>query len=309
MTDTLDFALETARRAGTLLRNFERRQAVGHKSSEIDIVTAADLASERLIVEAIRARFPEHHILAEEGLGDLHSIVTEIPHLWLVDPLDGTVNYAHGFPVWGVALALIEEGRVVLGVTYDPLREEMFWAEEGQGSWCNGERLRVSTTGRLREALLATGFAYRRASLGDGSRDGTPGNNLAEFGVIMPRVQGVRRAGAATLDLAYLAAGRLDAYWEMHLQPWDWAAGTLLVREAGGQVSDMAGAPWLLGTNNLVASNGLLHADLLALLRQADDNHAQPHVEPKDGNRVGEAQVEKIVVEHPCGQDAQERSG
>ncbi|HFD39405.1 MAG TPA: inositol monophosphatase [Anaerolineae bacterium] len=284
LSNRLDFALETARQAGALLRGFEQRQAVGYKSSEIDIVTAADLASERLIVDAIRARFPEHSILSEEGLGDLHRVAAEIPHLWLVDPLDGTVNYAHGFPVWGVTLALAERGRVVLGVIYDPLRDEMFWAEEGQGAWCNGQRLHVSATGRLREALVATGFAYQRAALSNASHGDAPGNNLAEFGVIMPRVQGIRRAGAATLDLAYLAAGRLDAYWEMYLQPWDWAAGTLLVQEAGGQVSDLTGAPWSPGTNGLAASNGLLHAELLALLRQADGRHAQTHVEPKDGD-------------------------
>ncbi len=288
MTDTLHFALETARRAGALLRDFGQRQAVGHKSSEIDIVTAADLASERLIVEAIRNRFPDHHILSEEGLGDLHDVAAEIPHLWLVDPLDGTVNYAHGFPVWGVTLALAERGRVVMGVTYDPLREQIFWAEQGQGAWCNGERLHVSKVERLQDALLATGFAYKRASLGAASTEEEPGNNLAEFGVVMPRVQGIRRAGAAALDLAYLAAGWLDAYWEMHLQPWDWAAGTLLIREAGGTVSDMRGEPWSPGTNSLVASNGLLHNALLSLLHQADGNHAQPHVEPEDGDRVGE---------------------
>ncbi len=262
MTEALDFALDTARRAGQLLCEFcHRRHTVSRKTTDIDLVTEADLASERLIVDAIRARFPDHAILSEEGLGDLDTGVGETPYLWLVDPLDGTVNYAHGYPVWGVSLALAERGQVVLGVTYDPLREELFWAERGRGAWRDGERMQVSGASRLKDALVATGFAYRRATLDD--------NNLAEFAAVMPRVQGVRRAGAAVLDLAHLAAGRLDAYWEMHLQPWDWAAGWLFVREAGGVVTDMRGEPWSLGMGNMAASNGALHDELLAVLRGA----------------------------------------
>lgn len=278
MTEPLALALETARQAGALLRDFSnRRQTVRRKSTDIDLVTEADLASERLIVDAIRAEFPEHKILSEEGLGDpadssgqsLRQMAAETPHLWLVDPLDGTVNYAHGFPVWSVSLALAERGQVTMGVSYDPLRDDVFWAEHGQGAWFNNTRLRVSKTARLREALVATGFAYKRAALARTWQDDAPGNNLAEFGLVMPRVQGVRRAGSAILDLAYLAAGRLDAYWEMYLNPWDWAAGSLLVTEAGGVVTDLYGQSWALGTNNLVASNGPLHAELLALFRQA----------------------------------------
>jgi myo-inositol-1(or 4)-monophosphatase len=262
MPDALDFALDTARQAGHLLCQFYHRSyTVSRKSSDIDLVTEADVASERFIVDAIRARFPGHAILSEEGLGDLRTVAGETPCLWLVDPLDGTVNYAHGFPVWGVSLALAERGQVVLGVTYDPLRDEIYWAERGRGAWCDGERMRVSAASSLKEALVATGFAYRRATLAD--------NNLAEFAAIMPRVQGVRRAGAAVIDLAHLAAGRLDAYWEMHLQPWDWAAGWLFVEEADGTVTDMRGQPWSLGTSNMAASNGALHDELLAVLTAA----------------------------------------
>jgi myo-inositol-1(or 4)-monophosphatase len=194
-------------------------------------------------------------------LGDLQETSGPQPHLWVVDPLDGTVNYAHGYPAWGVSLALAERGQVVMAVTYDPLRDEIFWAEHGGGAWFNGERLRVSSAMRLKDALVATGFAYHRATLEE--------NNLAEFGAMMPCVQGVRRAGAAVLDLAHLAAGRLDAYWEMHLQPWDWAAGWLLVEEAGGRVTSIRGQPWSLGTNNMAASNGSLHEELLAMLESA----------------------------------------
>jgi myo-inositol-1(or 4)-monophosphatase len=263
MSERLDFARNTAREAGVLLRKYtHRRHEVHTKSTEIDLVTEADLASERLIVAAIRHEFPHHTILAEEGQGDIQEMVGDAEHLWLVDPLDGTVNYAHGFPVWGVSLALAQRGQVVMAVSYSPLHDEMFWAERGKGAWLDGWRMRVSSAGQLRDALLATGFAYRRATLED--------NNLAEFNAIMPRVQGLRRAGAAVLDMAYLACGRLDAYWEMHLKPWDWAAGWLLVEEAGGLVTDMRGEPWALSKDNIAASNGAaLHEKLLELLREA----------------------------------------
>ena len=263
MSEILDFARNTAREAGTLLRAYaHRRHEVGTKSTEIDLVTEADLASERLIVAAIREKFPRHTILAEEGQGDTQTLVGEAEHLWLVDPLDGTVNYAHGFPVWGVSLALAQGGEVTLAVTYNPLHDEMFWAERGRGAWLDGQRIGVSSAGRLRDALLATGFAYRRAELED--------NNLREVNAMMPRVQGLRRAGAAVLDLAHLACGRLDAYWEMHLQPWDWAAGWLLVEEAGGVVTDMRGEPFALAKNNMAASNSAaLHEKLLDVLTQA----------------------------------------
>jgi myo-inositol-1(or 4)-monophosphatase len=267
MANALDFALSTARQAGQLLRDhYHQKHIVQHKSSRIDLVTEADLASERLIVGAMRGRFPDHAILSEEGLGDLSEMAGETPNLWVVDPLDGTINYAHGYPVWGLSIAHVEHGRVVLAVCYDPLRDEIFWAERGQGAWCNGQRMRVSGTVRLQDALVATGFAYKRATLVD--------NNLAEFCAIMPRVQGVRRGGAAVLDLAHLADGRLDAYWEMHLNPWDWAAGYLLIQEAGGNMTDMHGEPWLLESNHTAASNGVLHDELLEILCRSRHGYA-----------------------------------
>ena len=267
MTEILAFALDTARRAGCLLREFANQQhTINHKSTVIDLVTEADLASESLIVAAIRTQFPDHTIQSEEGLGDLGAVVQHAPHLWLVDPLDGTVNYAHGYPMWGVSLALAEADVMVMGVVYDPLRDEIFWAERGQGAWLDcpgnrGTRLKVSGTAKLQESLLATGFPYRLASLAD--------NNLAEFNAIVPRAQGVRRAGAAVLDLAHVAAGRLDGYWEKHLQPWDWAAGWLLVEEAGGTVTALDGRPWKLQENNMAASNGLMHDELLNVFQHA----------------------------------------
>jgi myo-inositol-1(or 4)-monophosphatase len=257
--DLREFALDTARRAGHLLCEFANRQhTITHKSTVIDLVTEADLASERLIVAAIRERFPDHVIQSEEGLGDL-TAGHGVPHLWLVDPLDGTVNYAHGYPMWGVSLALAEADKVVMGVVYDPLRDEVFWAERGQGAWLNGARLQVSKAARLQESLLATGFPYRLALMAD--------NNLAEFNAVLPRAQGVRRAGAAVLDLAHVASGRLDGYWEKHLQPWDWAAGSLLVEEAGGTVTTLDGRPWSLQEKNMAASNGPMHDELLNVFR------------------------------------------
>jgi myo-inositol-1(or 4)-monophosphatase len=251
-----DFAVELAKEAGqVLMDHLKRRVAVKSKSSEIDLVTEADVASEKFIVEAIRERYPEHGILSEEGMGEEQAG----EFLWLVDPLDGTTNYAHGYPVFCVSIALQREGEIVLGVTYDPVQDELFHAEKGQGAYCNGRRLSVSGTDSLRRSLLATGFFYTRAFIED--------NNLAEFGRIMPRVQGVRRGGSAALDMAYVAAGRLDGYWEFHLSPWDWAAGDLLVREAGGRISDVSGQPWRLRSNSMVATNGPLHGELLAALK------------------------------------------
>jgi myo-inositol-1(or 4)-monophosphatase len=275
----LAFAISTAHQAGRLLCGlFGQRHTVGHKSSEIDLVTEADTASERLIVDAIHGRFPDHLVLAEEGLGDLlpQLVPPQSPALtqpedsstrlrekglWIVDPLDGTVNYAHGYSVWGVSLALVVGGRVEVAVSHDPLRRETYWAARGRGAWCNGRRLEVSEVARLGEALLATGFAYSRATVHE--------NNLAEFNAIMPRVHGVRRAGAAVLDMAHVAAGRLDGYWELWLSPWDWAAGWLLVEEAGGAVTDMDGQPWSLNSSKIVASNGFLHVELLDALKRA----------------------------------------
>lgn len=254
-----EFAIETALRAGAILRDVHRRgpQRIASKSSRIDLVTEADLASERLIVEAIRTRCPEHGIFAEESAAGVPLEET----FWLIDPLDGTTNFAHGFPCFAVSLALQEAGEIVLGVVYDPLREECYWAERGGGAWLryagSDRALKVSSTAELGQSLLATGFSYQRAATAD--------NNLLEFNYFLPKVQGIRRAGAATLDMAYLAAGILDGYWEARLSPWDWAAGALLVEEAGGKVCDYDGRPWHVGCPNIIASNGqpALHRALL----------------------------------------------
>lgn len=242
----LDFAIDLARQAGQLLRTFHAAgpNQVASKQSSVDLVTEADLAAEQLIVKALHDCFPGHRLVTEEGGGTLALAGPE----WVVDPLDGTTNFAHGLPVFSVTLAFLRDGVVQLGVTYDPLRDEMFWASRGQGAWCNRRQLRVSATAELGRSLLATGFQYDRAS--------NPDNNLAEFSYFMPRTQGVRRAGSAALDLAYVAAGRLDGYWEKGLNAWDLATGALLVEEAGGYAATYAGHPWLPGYHNIAVCNG-----------------------------------------------------
>lgn len=252
----LEFVMELARAAGQVVReNYEAVHEVGHKRTEIELVTEVDHAAEQLIVAAIRERYPDHAILAEEG----HGVEQASEYLWVVDPLDGTVNYAHGFPIFAVSIAVRHHGETIIGVVYDPLRDELFAAERGGGITLNGQPRHVSATERLQDALLATGFPYDRAT--------RPDNNVAEFTRLITRVQGIRRAGAASLDMAYLAVGRLDGYWEQHLSPWDWAAGALLVEEAGGVVTDFEGQPWTLEKPKIVASNGHIHGELLEALR------------------------------------------
>ncbi|MFQ5596113.1 MAG: inositol monophosphatase family protein [Anaerolineae bacterium] len=248
----LEFVTGIVRAAGQLIHeNYEQVHRINRKSSEIDLVTEVDLAVEQLLVSAILERFPGHAILSEEG----HGVQQTSDYLWVLDPLDGTVNYAHGFPIFAVSVAVQQRDETILGVIYDPLRDEMFAAEKGAGATRNDQPIHVSATDRLQDALLATGFPYDRATRSD--------NNVAEFNHLITRVQGIRRAGAATLDMAYLAAGRLDGYWEQHLSPWDWAAGVLLVAEAGGVITDFDGGPWGLDTVKIVVTNGRIHEELL----------------------------------------------
>lgn len=252
----LSFAIETARRAGALLLEGLARRHTMELKSAYEVVTEVDRASEELIVNAIRDAFPDHAILAEESGG----VERASPFLWLIDPLDGTNNYAHGFPFFSVSIALMEHNDLILGVVFDPLRDELFYAERGAGSWCNGQRLRVSETPALAASLVSTGFPYDFATTAD--------NNAQQFVRIQARTQGVRRAGSAALDLAYVAMGRLDAHWELRLKPWDTAAGALLVLEAGGRLSDWRGSPWNPWNDRLVASNGRIHDELIAALAE-----------------------------------------
>jgi myo-inositol-1(or 4)-monophosphatase len=253
------FAMEIAREAGAeLMRRFGHNHVVGTKSTPSDLVTEADFASEQLLVERIRQRYPSHQILTEEGSGQ-GSLGAE--WLWVIDPLDGTVNYAHRLPSFAVSIAVARRGTVVGGVVYEPVRSLCFAAERGRGAECDGGPLRISAARTLSGAMLSTGFPYWM--------DGNPENNLREFTEVALRAQAVRRLGVASLDLAWVAAGVLDGYWEPNLQPWDWAAGALLVQEAGGNVTDYEGQPWGLGTTRLAATNGLFHAELLDALRSS----------------------------------------
>ncbi len=254
---------EIAREAGALVRErFGAPHRVRFKGV-VDPLTEADETSERWIVRRLREAFPAHRLLAEETGG---APWNSPGPLWIIDPLDGTNNFAHNFPHIALSIALVVDGRPVVGVIYDPLRDECFSAWRGGGAWFNGERMHVSRVGRLRDAFLATGFPYDRRTAAD--------NNTRLLDHFLRRSQGVRRAGAATLDLAYVACGRFDGYWEPRLKPWDVAAGILLVEEAGGKVSDYAGRPNPLSGESVVASNAAIHEAMLYVIRYGE---AAPH--------------------------------
>ncbi len=248
------FAIETAHQAGAVLRKYYDTGLAVNRKGEIDLVTEADLESERLILEAIRETFPDHSVLAEES--GLHG--REAAPLWIVDPLDGTTNFAHNFPHFCVSIALHVDGAAVVGVIYDPLREETFWACRGEGAYLNDRPMHVTAVSRLVDAVLATGFSYRRSTVVD--------NNIAEFTRVIRRIQGIRRAGSAALDLAYVAAGRLDGYWEYYMKPWDIAAGALMVEEAGGVITQIDGRPWTPWSHSTLAAGPSLHPRLLVAL-------------------------------------------
>jgi len=270
-TDSLDtFAvLQTAesiaRQAGAiLLQYYERPRQANHKSTSVDLVTEADTASEAFIVAALREAFPDHRVNGEEG-GGYGPPPDQTPYHWWVDPLDGTTDFAHRFPVFAVVLALSDPDlNPILGVVYDPTRDECFKGIRGHGATLNGRPLHVTATRDLAEALVVTGFPYDRWTVED--------NNTALFAHFVRRAQGVRCVGSAALDLCYVAMGRLDLFWEKKLNPWDVLAGALIVEEAGGRVTDFDGgrpAPVHLGERTL-ATNGLIHDEALAVFRLGD---------------------------------------
>ncbi len=254
----LNFAIQTARDAGRVLaERFGRSLEITNKS-ELDLVTESDLASERLIIDRIKSHYPRHAILAEEsGASEPVDRERESEWRWIIDPLDGTTNYAHGYPCFCVSIGLENKGRMELGVVYDPMRDEVFTAERGQGAALNGRRIRVSTTPNLASALLCTGFPYDVRERSEFAR---------HFANFIMAAQGVRRDGAAALDLAYVAAGRFDGFWEEGLKPWDVAAGKLLVEEAGGRVSNYAGQPLNIFSPPILASNGSVHEEMMQVL-------------------------------------------
>jgi myo-inositol-1(or 4)-monophosphatase len=253
----LNFAIQTAHDAGRILtERFGREIEISNKG-EIDLVTEADLAAERFIIERIKSYYPRHAILAEES--DASGIVHEgrSEWKWIIDPLDGTTNYAHAYPCFCVSIALERDGKIELGVIYDPLREETFAAERGEGATLNGRRIRVSEIDDLNRAMLCTGFPYNVRELGDFAR---------HFYNFIMHAQAVRRDGSAALDLAYVACGRFDGFWEEGLRAWDVAAGVLLIEEAGGRVSNYDGASFSIYKPPILASNGLVHEAMMRVL-------------------------------------------
>jgi len=255
-------AEEIAKRAGLLLRDaLDKQNRIDTKSSAVDLVTSADHAAEHLIKSEINQRFPGHDILAEESGSSGSSADVR----WIVDPLDGTVNFAHRIPHFCVLIAVQERRaagfETIVGVTYDPMRDELFVAERGAGAVLNGAPMRVSSAERLLDSTLATGFGYKRLFLED--------DNHREFCRLNLVSRGVRRMGSAGLDIAYVACGRFDGFWESYLNPWDLAAGDLLVREAGGTMSDRDGTPLSLDRGTCAGTNGRIHTALLAALASA----------------------------------------
>jgi myo-inositol-1(or 4)-monophosphatase len=252
----LQFAIETAREAGHLLLEKFGRIATVTKKGDINLVTEADLASEALIMERIRSYYPKHSILAEES-GEAIVVGGDANWKWIIDPLDGTTNYAHGYPCFCVTIALEHEGDVAIGVTFDPTRGELFAAEKGQGATLNGKPIRVSATENLGDSLIVTGFPY------DFKRKDDFARHLTAF---LMQSRGVRRDGSAAIDMAYVACGRFDGFWEEGLNAWDMAAGKLLIEEAGGWVTGYDGEAFSIYKPPVCASNGRIHKEMLAVL-------------------------------------------
>jgi myo-inositol-1(or 4)-monophosphatase len=258
MTSFIETAVSIARESGAVIDDFLARRIGFELKGDFDLVTEADRTSEKLIVERLKSAFPSHSIVAEEGGG----VQSGSEYTWYVDPLDGTTNFAHGFPVFNVTLALERSGELIAGVVLDPTRNELFTAESGGGAWLNGNRIRVSGVKRLEESLVATGFPSRKRH---------QNINVHFYYQLAMLTHGVRRAGAAAIDLAYVACGRLDAFWEFGLNPWDMAAGLLLIREAGGACSDMHGAPVALRGSHILTDNGAIHEAMLGLFGEIFD--------------------------------------
>jgi myo-inositol-1(or 4)-monophosphatase len=254
----LNIAIEAAREAGTFLfenvsniKNIERK--IGQ---ETNLVTEIDKQSEALIIKKIQHHFPDHAILGEES--GAHKQKSE--YRWIIDPLDGTTNYTHGLPVFCVTIGIEHYGEIVSGVVYDPNRNELFTAEKGKGAFLNGKRIYVSKTEILINSLLATGFPY--------NVNENPQNVIEHFVNFLPKVQGIRRPGSAAIDLAYVACGRFDGYWEVFVQPWDKAAGILLIKEAGGTVTNFANdTNDIIYNPNTLATNGIIHSKMLNVIQ------------------------------------------
>ncbi len=252
----LQIAKETAKEAGEILKkNLGRKNIVEYKG-EVNLVTSQDKLSQEFIYQKLSSYFSNHGFLAEEELEKR----SKAEFRWIIDPLDGTTNYAHGFPVFCVSLALEYKKRIILGVIYNPMLNELFWAIEDKGAYLNNKKIQVSSTQELDKSLLATGFPYDLRE----SKE----NNIEHFNNFVVQAQAVRRCGSAALDLCYVACGRLDGFWELKLFPWDLAAGMLIVKEAGGYLSDFKNRKINIYTKEIVASNGLIHSQMIKVLNK-----------------------------------------
>jgi len=245
--------LEALQKAGKIIRsNFGKEQKIT-KKGEFNLVTEIDKAAEKAIVELVLRHFPDHSILAEES-----PAITGSEYRWVIDPIDGTTNFTHGFPIVSVSIGLEKSGQLILGGVFDPFRKELFFAERGQGAFLNGRPIHVSKASTLSESLLATGFPYDRKN--------NPEDYLDMLRVFLTQIQGIRRGGSAAIDLCYVACGRFDGYYEMKLSPWDKAAGMMIVEEAGGKLTDFSGTPLTLSGLQNLATNGLIHDEMLRAL-------------------------------------------
>ncbi|HUZ46548.1 MAG TPA: inositol monophosphatase family protein [Terriglobia bacterium] len=262
MENFLDVAVGVAREAGAFLKQFSKGPIEIFYKRKSDLVTEADRGSEALILDRLHKHFPGHAVVAEEGGG----ADTGSDYCWYIDPLDGTTNFAHGFPVYCVSIALAYRGEVIAGVVYDPSREELFQAERGAGAYLNNQRISVSKTANLSEGLLATGFPPFATN---------HDLNLQFFFKLTRLSHGIRRPGAAALDLCSVASGRFEGFWELKLNSWDKAAGALLVMEAGGRVTDLAGGPFSLQRDEIFASNGLVHDEMIGTFSEILDEYKQ----------------------------------
>ena len=255
-----EFAVALCKEAGRMMLESLGSAHDVTRKGKVDLVTEVDLVLGEMITERINGRFPEHSVVSEERWDGQTASLAE--YVWLVDPLDGTTNYVHGYPVFCVSMALVHQGDVLLGCTYDPLRSELFYAERGGGATLNGAAISVSGADRLISSVLSTGFPYERGAVAD--------KNVGRLGKLIHRIQGVRRSGSLALDLAYVAAGRLDGHWESSVKPWDIGAGGLMVTEAGGRVSGVRGVSWSPFQTEIVATNGRIHDELLSVLLEGD---------------------------------------
>lgn len=259
MTKFLEVALEVARDAGKIQKNaLGKVIKIGYKGNKANVVTEIDHKCEKYIVQQIKKAFPDHAFFAEEGTDEK----SNSPYKWIIDPLDGTVNYSHGLPMFAVSIGLEYKGKIVTGVGYGAMLDEMYYAEKGKGAYLNGKRIHVSKTKDLKTAIVCTGFSYDVQT--------NPNNNLNNFAQFVLNAQAVRRVGSAVLDLCYLACGRFDGFWELYLHAWDVAASSLIITEAGGKITTFNGSKYSVYSHQTLASNGKIHRLMVAQLAKSN---------------------------------------